>query len=147
MKTISLVVAAALSVPLPAGAAEAGKKGGSAVLLPADAVVWKDVPGFEGLKMGLVEGDAAKGASHFFMRFANGFSAPLHFHSANHFVVAVAGTIVLSIDGKETRLPPGSYFAFTGKKKHTTRCETGADCVLFVDARGKWDVVPAEAKK
>ena len=61
-------------------------------------------------------------------------------------MTVVSGTLVLAVDGKETRLPPGSYFAFTGKKQHLTKCEAGADCVLFADARGKWDVVPDEGK-
>jgi hypothetical protein len=25
---------------------------------------------------------------------------------------------------------------------HATRCEAGAECVLAMDVRGKWDVVP-----
>jgi hypothetical protein len=50
-------------------------------------------------------------------------------------------------DGKEVSLPPGSYFSFVEKKKHTTRCDAGADCVIFMDARGKWDVVPVETAK
>lgn len=38
-------------------------------------------------------------------------------------------------------LPAGSFFAFSGKAKHTTRCVAGTDCVLSMDVRGKWDVV------
>lgn len=49
--------------------------------------------------------------------------------------------------GAEVSLPPGSYFSFVGKKKHTTRCDAGADCVILMDARGKWDVVPIETAK
>jgi hypothetical protein len=66
-------------------------------------------------------------------------------------VTVVAGTVVLGIDGKDVSLPTGSFFSFTGKKVHSTRCDAAADCVLFIDARGKWDVVPEkkpdEAKK
>jgi hypothetical protein len=51
-----------------------------------------------------------------------------------------------SNDGKENKLPAGSYFSFKGKKAHMTKCEAGADCVLSMDARGKWDVVPEEGK-
>jgi hypothetical protein len=50
------------------------------------------------------------------------------------------------VDGKETKLPPGSYFQFTGKKPHMTRCDAGADCMLFIDSRGKWDILPEEGK-
>ena len=63
----------------------------------------------------------------------------------------VAGTLVLTVDGKEQKLPPGSFFTFTNKTKHATSCEKGADCILSMDVRGKWDVIPeadkAAAKK
>lgn len=52
---------------------------------------------------------------------------------------------MLTGDGKETKLPAGSFFSFKGKKKHMTRCKPGADCVLSMDVRGKRDVVPAKA--
>ena len=57
-------------------------------------------------------------------------------------MTVVTGTLVLTVDGKDTKLPPGSYFAFTGKKSHFTKCDAGADCTLFIDNRAKWDVVP-----
>jgi quercetin dioxygenase-like cupin family protein len=139
---IGAAVVGALLLAAPAGAKEKAKVGGAAVLTPAADVKWADVPGFEGVKLAVVEGDPAKGAHHSMMRFAAGFSAPVHKHSANHYVTVLAGTLVLGVDGVETKLPAGSYFAFTGKKLHTTRCDAGADCVLFVDARGKWDVIP-----
>jgi hypothetical protein len=31
--------------------------------------------------------------------------------------------------------------------KHAAKCQAGAECILFSDARGKWDVVMAEEKK
>jgi quercetin dioxygenase-like cupin family protein len=71
-----------------------------------------------------------------------GFAAPLHHHTADHFVTVIAATLVLNVDGQDHRLPAGSFFSFTGKKSHTTKCEPGAECVLANDARGKWDVVP-----
>ena len=59
-------------------------------------------------------------------------------------MTTVAGNLVLIVDGKEQRLPPGSYFAFTGKARHAARCEGAQDCVMFIDARGRWDVVVAK---
>jgi glyoxylate utilization-related uncharacterized protein len=135
-----LVGLSALATPTPAAAKD--KKGGNAVLIPADDVKWSDVPGFEGVKIAVVEGDSAKGPHHSFLKFTGGFSAPVHHHTANHYVAVISGTLVLGIDGQDQKLPAGSYFALTGKKKHSTRCEAGADCVLFLDARSKWDVVP-----
>ena len=73
-------------------------------------------------------------------------AAPVHHHTANHSVTVVAGTLVLTVDGKDQKLPPGSFFTFTNKAQHATACEKGADCILSMDVRGKWDVVP-EADK
>jgi quercetin dioxygenase-like cupin family protein len=86
----------------------------------------------------------AKGASRFYLKYAAGFAAPVHHHSPDHYVTTVAGNLVLIADGKEHRLPPGSYFAFTGKAKHAARCEGTEACVMFIDARGPWDVVLAK---
>ena len=54
----------------------------------------------------------------------------------------MSGTMVFGVDGKDSTLPSGSYFSFTGKKQHTTKCTDPAGCIIFVDAHGKWDVVP-----
>jgi quercetin dioxygenase-like cupin family protein len=121
-----------------AQAPEKSKKG--ALFVPAAEIKWNDVPDMAGVQMAAVDGDPSKGPSHFFLKFVGGFSAPVHHHSANHFVTVVAGTLVLTVDGSEQKLPPGSFFAFTNKTKHATACAAGADCVLSVDSRGKWDV-------
>jgi quercetin dioxygenase-like cupin family protein len=144
----SLAIAIALSLALSAAHATAAdsKKGGNAALVPAGDVKFNDVPGFAGVKMAVLEGDPAKGAHHSMLKFTPGFSAPLHHHTANHFGIVVAGTLVLTVDGKETKLPPGSYFSFRNKQQHMTKCDAGAECVLSMDVRGKWDVVPEKDK-
>src|SRR5450432_1848912 len=131
--TAALVVLAGLSSlatrALAADKADSGKKVSGAVLIPAGDVKWSEVPGMTGVQIAPVDGDPSKGPSHFFLKFAGGFAAPLHHHTANHSGTVVAGTL-----------------AFTGRTKHMTRCEAGADCVLSMDARGKWDVVPEVEK-
>ena len=122
------------------------KKSGNTMLVPASDVKWSDVPNFPGVKMAVLDGDPAKGAHHSMLKFAGGFAAPLHHHSSDHSGTVVAGTLVLTVDGEENKLPPGSYFSFKGKGKHMTKCEAGADCILSMDVRGKWDVVPDETK-
>lgn len=51
------------------------------------------------------------------------------------------------IQSRGDRPDLGSYFAFSGKKPHATKCDAAADCILAMDARGKWDVVPEGAAK
>jgi quercetin dioxygenase-like cupin family protein len=121
-------------------------KGGTAMMIPAADLKWNDVPGFAGVKMAVLEGNPSKGPAHFMMKFDGGFAAPLHHHSSDHHVSVLAGTLVLTVDGKEHKFPAGSYFAFKGRKPHMTKCDAGADCVLSIDSRGKWDVVPEEGK-
>lgn len=140
-------LATCLSLAPQANAADMPKRGG-AVFVPAADVKWSDVPGSPGVQIAALRGNPGKGASHFLLKFAGGFSAPVHHHTADHYVTVVAGTLVLAVDGKDHKLPAGSYFSFSGKKPHATRCEAGADCVLALDARGKWDVVaPKPAAK
>jgi quercetin dioxygenase-like cupin family protein len=147
-KSIAAVFAITLAVSafVPHATAQDTMKGGNAVLIPTSDLKWSDVPGFPGVQMAVLEGNPAKGPHHSMLKFAGGFAAPLHHHSSDHYGTVVTGTLVLTVDGKERRLPAGSYFSFKGKKQHMTRCETGADCVLSMAPLGKWDVVPEKGK-
>ncbi len=124
------------------------KGGGKAVNIPAGELKWKDAgPESPGVQYATVAGDPMKGAGKFFVKLPGGFSAGLHHHSPDHFSVVVSGTLVQNIDGQDVTMPPGSYFAHTGKKQHTTKCTDPAGCVLFVDTHGKWDLVPEKTEK
>jgi quercetin dioxygenase-like cupin family protein len=130
-----------------AKAAAAGKS----VVWAAEDLKWVDNPN-NPVKMAVLWGDPAKGAHGALHKFPAGFAATLHHHTANHHVVVVSGNVTITPDGEAgKKLGPGSYFSFTGKKKHTTACDAGAECVLFVDAAGPWDIVMdgagSEAKK
>jgi mannose-6-phosphate isomerase-like protein (cupin superfamily) len=131
-----MVAVAALSV---AGVALA-KGGPQSVVTPSESVQWS-AAGVPGVSTAAVQGDMAKGPSHFYLKYAAGFVAPPHHHSPDHYVTVVSGTILLTVDGKEHRLTPGSYFALLGKAVHSAKVEGDQDCVMFVDARGPWDLV------
>ena len=119
----------------------------ASTLVAAGDLKWADVPGFAGVHLAVAEGDPTKGASHFFMNFDKGFKSPPHHHNADHYVTVISGTMILTVDGKDVSLPAGSYFSFRGKQVHATACDAAADCVIELDARGKWDVVPEKAPK
>ena len=138
--------AATLALAAAAIATDVPAKQGVAILTPATDIKWADVPGFPGVQMAVVQGDPAKGPHHSMLKFKPGFEAPVHHHSTDHYGTVVSGTLVLISGGREVRFPPGSYFAFTGRMPHATKCEAGSDCVLAIDARGKWDVVPTGGK-
>jgi quercetin dioxygenase-like cupin family protein len=120
-------------------------KKAAAVFVPAAEAKWSDVPDFRGVQIAVVEGDPAKGPAHFFLKFAPGFVAPKHHHTADHHATVVTGSLIVTVNEGPRLLTPGSYFSFTGKTPHATRCDTGSSCIVFIDARGKWDVIPEKA--
>jgi quercetin dioxygenase-like cupin family protein len=145
-------IAAAIAMTLAATAfaphavAKDTPKGGSAALVSPGDLKWSEVAGFPGVQMAVLQGNPAKGSHHSMLKLPGGFVAPLHHHTPDHYVIVVSGTITFTVDGKDTKLPAGSYFSFVGKKPHVTKCDAGADCVLAVDSRGAWDVLPEGAK-
>ena len=134
--------------PKPSAGAKGGS-GGKAVLIPAGEMKWAVPPNSPpGVQMAVLWGDPAKGAFGALHKFSSGFSVPLHYHSAGYRGVVVSGNLLQTVEGEtEKTLPAGSYFAYTGKKKHVTKCAEGAECVLLVDSGGAWDVVVADAGK
>jgi len=136
--------AVGFSVLVLFSSAALAQPGGEATVEARDALKWapSSIPK---VSTAVVDGDMAKGPSHFYLKYGAGLVTPLHHHSPDHYVTTVSGTLVLVVDGKEHRLPPGSFFALTGKKAHAARCEGAEDCVMFADARGAWDVVPEDA--
>ncbi len=153
-KLLVLVALAALSFGAMAEEAKKAKApakaaAGKAVLWSADELKWVDPPNSPpGIKMAVAWGDPEKGPHGAFHKIPAGFSAPLHYHNADHHAVVISGTLVMTPEGgTEKKLGPGSWFTYTGKKKHTTACEAGADCLIYGEAKGKWDVVMPEAKK
>jgi len=117
------------------------KGGGTATLVPPGDLKWKDAPNTPGVQVAAVHGDPEKGPAKFFVKLPTGFDVPLHHHTADHSGVVISGTVVWN-DGQDHSMPAGSYWSFTGKKQHTTKCPDPAGCLIFIDAHGKWDVVP-----
>lgn len=114
----------------------------NAVFMEAKDIKWQAIEGFTGVQMATVEGDATKGPNHSFAKFEPGFSAPMHHHTADHFGTVITGTVIFTVDGVEHRLTPGSFFSFKKKQSHVTTCAPGAECMISLDTRGKWDIVP-----
>ena len=141
MKRIPGSWIASLAVASIVFAGVAVAKGPRSAVSSKGDLKWAEA-GIPGVSTAAVEGDMAKGPSHFYLKYKAGFVAPVHHHSPDHYVTTVSGNLVLVVDGKEQKLTPGSFFALTDKAPHAARCEGSEDCVMFVDARGPWDVVP-----
>jgi quercetin dioxygenase-like cupin family protein len=102
-----------------------------------------------GTEMALAEGDPDKGPAHFYLKYEKGFVGGEHYHSSDHGGWILSGTAILVVDGKESKLPPGSFYFMKARKPHIAKCDQGAECIMTVDVRDKWDVVnvPAAAPR
>ncbi len=143
--SLSLAVGALAEGPKNQPPAKTGS-GGKAVLIPAGELKWAVPPNSPpGVQVAVLWGDPARGAFGALHKFVAGFAVPLHFHSAGYRGVVVSGTFLQTVEGEsEKSLTAGSYFSYTGKKKHVSKCAPGAECVVFIDSGGAWDVVLAD---
>lgn len=132
-------MAISISVALMAGAPMLAVSAGSAVVVAKAELKWKDMG--HGVTAAPVSGDMEKGASRFFLKYPVGLVTPKHHHNTNHYVTVVSGTITLTVEGKDHKLGPGSYFALTNKASHTAKVEGNEDAVFFIQANGPWNVV------
>jgi quercetin dioxygenase-like cupin family protein len=133
-----------------AGAAKAkpAAKPATLVTMTPDELKWVPNPSNAEVLMAVAWGDPAKGSHGAFHKFKPGFNAGLHTHSADLRIAVISGTMIAATEGgPEKKLPPGSYVYQPHTVKHVTKCDTGSECVIFVAANGKFDLVPAGEKK
>ncbi len=111
---------------------------------PAADLNWTDLDpvGAPGVKITKLWGDPATGAFGAFFKLPAGFAAPLHTHTHPMKVVIVSGRYIQAPEGApEFRLGSGSYLMQPGGNyRHTTRCDTGSECVFFVESDGPFDL-------
>jgi quercetin dioxygenase-like cupin family protein len=136
------VVLAGLAMVAPVLSAQE-VKAGKAVVWPAAGLTWTDaVNAPPGVKQAVLWGDPATGAFGTMMKFPAGFTAALHWHTANLRMVVVSGTVIHGPEGKpEVRLTAGSFLAEPSGYKHTTACDKASECVFFMEGDGKFDLL------
>ena len=108
-------------------------------VVPKSDLKWKDMG--NGVQAAPVSGDMASGPCRFFLKYPVGLVTPKHHHDADHYVTVVSGSVTLTVDGKDYKLGPGSYFALTNKAPHVAKVEGKEDAMFFIQADGPWNVV------
>jgi len=125
-----------------------GTSGNRPIPIAAEDLKWADLDpaGAPGVKLAILWGNPASGTFGAFFRLPAGFTAPLHTHTHRMKVVIVSGTYIQEPEGSPVfRLRPGSYLMQPGGTyRHTTRCDTTSDCVIFVESDGAFDLFAAE---
>ncbi len=134
-----------LAVLLGAQAEKAAKPAAAkkAVLRAASEMKWVEIPDAKGAQQAVAWGNPQKGAHASFAKFAGGTELPMHTHTAGSRSVVIAGTMLEGLEGQTPKeLGPGSYFYIPGEVKHTTACKAGADCIIYSDWQGAFDMKP-----
>lgn len=90
--------------------------------------------------MSVVYGDPRRGPYGAFNRFPAGTVIPRHTHSNAADVVVVSGVLYNYRPGDRRReYGPGSYLSEPPNIQHTTRCGTGAECLVYLTHREALD--------
>lgn len=127
-----------VSAALIAAAPVSAVYGDSAVILTPSDLKWRDIG--NGVQAAPVSGDMEKGPSRFFLKYPVGLVTPRHHHDADHYVTVISGIITLTVEGRDHRLGPGSYFALTSKDVHIAKVEGKDAAIFFIQAEGPWNV-------
>ena len=143
-RLLGVLGVAVLGVSLVAAQAQkAAKPAGNAVMKTASELKWVDAPDVKGVQQAVAWGDAQKGAHGSFAKFAAGTDLPLHTHTAGGRTAVISGTVLEGLEGQKPKeLGPGSYFFIPGGMKHTTGCKAGAECVIYTQWLGAFDLQP-----
>jgi hypothetical protein len=100
-----------------------------------------------------IEGDPMKGGAHFaYLKLPAGFTSPAHSHSSDYWAVLVQGKMThwAAEGGSEAeakQLGVGDLTYMPAKLDHISKCFPGADCVMAVYQKGKFDFIPAKEPK
>lgn len=145
-----LVVAVVASSVVVAGAFLAGVAVGKVPppqpkFIAAEEVKWDDLGG---LKLATLVGDPKKGPYGALLRIPAGSTSALRAHTGAYEAVEISGTSSHWLRGedgtKAKKMTPGSYWTIPGKTEHVSSCAAGADCVMYLWQKSKYDVLPAK---
>jgi hypothetical protein len=147
--TASLLIAGLAFVAGHAVGAGAPKT--STYMMPTD-LKWTPIDpnaGAAGPQISPINGDPMKGAHYTLMKLPAGFVAPMHSHSNEYWSVQVQGTMThweeTGTEAAAKKIGPGGWWSVPGKIKHQDHCLPGADCILAVVQKKKFDFKAAVA--
>ncbi|MGK7957264.1 MAG: DUF4437 domain-containing protein [Crocosphaera sp.] len=78
-----------------------------------------------------------------FVKLPDGFTGEIHSHGSTFRAVVIQGQLshyLLNEENLKT-LKPGSYFGSSGETVHHSFCKMGEECIIYVRAKGKFDVI------
>jgi quercetin dioxygenase-like cupin family protein len=115
---------------------------GDAMVVAAEKAPYKEVA--PGVMKALLWGDPEKGPYAAFTKFPPGAKHALHSHTNDIHMVVLKGAYLYWKDGKETRVPAGSYASIPGGEKHVSGSDAKEGCTFYESSQGKFDIHSAE---
>jgi hypothetical protein len=99
-----------------------------------------------------IEGDATKGAHFAYLKLPAGFTSPPHSHGSDYWAVLIQGKMThwAAVGGSEAEAKPlavGDLTYMPAKLDHVSKCFPGADCILAMVQKGKFDFLPGKEPK
>jgi hypothetical protein len=150
MFAVMIALASAAMAQAPGVAKDKAPPAHSPEAVSAQNLNWGDLDpaGAPGVKIADVWGNHAMGGFGAFVKFPAGFTTPLHTHTNEFKIVVISGNFIQVPEGKpEIRLGPGSYLRQpAGNYRHTSGCDKASECLFFVQASGKFDLLPVAKK-
>jgi hypothetical protein len=97
-----------------------------------------------------IQGDGTKGAYLGYLKLPAGFESPPHMHTNDYWSILVQGKMThWAANGgseKESKqLGVGDLTHMPGKLDHVSKCYPGAECIMVVMQKGKFDFIPSKA--
>ncbi len=125
-------------------------RGERPINVDASNVVWVDQFGTPasatGPKLAYLWGKPQEGAlTGTLVKLPAGFVGKVRSHGSALRAVVIQGRIDYQPSGRSEvkKLEPGSYFGSEGKTVHQVSCKTEEECIIYVRADGKYDVLPS----
>src|SRR5512139_2392166 len=141
----------ALTMFLAGGAFVAGVAVGKTPAKPPTYVSYEEMKWDDlgGPKMANASGDYKKGPYAGLLKIPAGFTSPMHTHTGEYEAIQVLGTTTHWGEGEDgkaaKKMTPGSYWKMPSRMPHISACAPGADCVILVMQKTKFDYKEVKA--
>jgi len=89
-------------------------------------------------------GDPDKGPHSILTKFAPGYDAGMHSHTADTRIIVIKGAYLYKDDDGEKRVGPGDYIRVPGGHKHWSGGDKKEGAVFYMDSSEKFDFIPAK---
>jgi hypothetical protein len=111
--------------------------------VPVDKLPWyREAPNIPA-ELAPLWGDRSKGEAGTYLRVPGGWEAPLHYHTADYWAVAVQGEwshwVPSTGEGKGIRLLPGAHWTQIKDQPHEDKCLSPTACIIFLFNRDAYE--------